>query len=428
MPKIIKQRSFPKQMPKPKRVAAYARVSSAKDAMHHSLSAQVSHYSSYIQSHPGWEYVGVYADEAKTGTKENREQFQKLLADCRAGKIDIVLTKSVSRFARNTVTLLETVRELKGLGVDVHFEEQNIHTLSADGELMLSILASFAQAESQSVSENQKWRVKKNFSEGKPWSATLLGYRYHDGKLVIEPTEAEIVRRVFAEYLSGKGFVAIANGLRADGIPTRQGGTWCKATISKMLRNYTYTGNLLLQKTFNENYMTKRKCTNHGELPMYHAVDTHEAIIDMDTFQAVQTEIDRRAKKYTSTEQKIRCQISLLRQNRLWELWKALPQKNHRRGYRMDLLHLQFPRQSSLCLQANPGEQADRDDRRHRPVRCKHYDCRRWKQYPHLLSGRHRGSTALGRPLQSGKLDGGNERTGSEEATGKEQTQWLMLP
>ena len=304
MPKTIEQRSFPKQMPKQKRVAAYARVSSAKDAMHHSLSAQVSHYSSYIQSHPGWEYVGVYADEAKTGTKENREQFQKLLADCRAGKIDIVLTKSVSRLARNTVTLLETVRELKELGVDVHFEEQNIHTLSADGELMLSILASFAQAESQSVSENQKWRVKKNFSEGKPWSATLLGYRYHDGKLVIEPTEAEIVRRVFAEYLSGKGVVAIANGLHADGIPTRQGGTWCKATISKMLRNYTYTGNLLLQKTFNENYMTKRKCTNHGELPMYHAADTHEAIIDMETFQAVQTEIDRRAKKYTSTEQR----------------------------------------------------------------------------------------------------------------------------
>ena len=150
------------------RVAAYARVSSAKDAMRHSLLAQVSYYSGLIQRHPGWAYAGVYSDEAKTGTKDSREGFTRLLSDCRAGRVDAVITKSISRFARNTVTLLETVRELKGLGIDVYFEEQNIHTLSADGELMLSILASYAQEESLSASENQKWRVRKNFEEGRP--------------------------------------------------------------------------------------------------------------------------------------------------------------------------------------------------------------------------------------------------------------------
>ena len=155
-------------LPKLTRVAAYARVSSAKDAMRHSLSAQVSYYSGLIQRHPGWAYAGVYSNEAKTGTKDSREGFTRLLSDCRAGRVDAVITKSISRFARNTVTLLETVRELKGLGIDVYFEEQNIHTLSADGELMLSILASYAQEESLSASENQKWRVRKNFEEGRP--------------------------------------------------------------------------------------------------------------------------------------------------------------------------------------------------------------------------------------------------------------------
>lgn len=157
MERIIEKRFIggPKQ-PKATRVAAYARVSSGKDAMLHSLSAQVSRYSDLIQTHPGWLYVGVYSDEAKTGTKDTRPGFQSLLADCRAGKIDLVLVKSISRLARNTVTLLETVRELRGLGVDVYFEEQNIHTLSYEGELMLTILASYAQEEARSVSENQK--------------------------------------------------------------------------------------------------------------------------------------------------------------------------------------------------------------------------------------------------------------------------------
>jgi DNA invertase Pin-like site-specific DNA recombinase len=287
------------QLPTQTRVAAYARVSSGKDAMLHSLSAQVSHYSDLIQSHPGWAYVGVYADESLTGTKEDRENFQRMVADCKAGKIDLVLTKSISRFARNTVTLLQTVRELKAIGVDVYFEEQNIHSMSGDGELMLTILASYAQEESLSASENQKWRIKKNFEEGMPWNGTVLGYRYQDGQYVVVPKEAETVKRIFALFLAGKGIEAIAKILNADGIPTRQGKRWGKSGVSKVLRNYSYTGNLLLQKTYRENHLTKRTLMNHGELPQYHAAHTHEAIIDLDTFQAVQEEIRRRAEKHT---------------------------------------------------------------------------------------------------------------------------------
>ena len=299
MEKTVRQVVFPTPRPiEVTKVAAYARVSSGKDAMLHSLSAQVSYYSELIQRHPGWLYCGVYADEALTGTKDSRENFQRLLAACRNGEVDMVITKSISRFARNTVTLLETIRELKELGVDVYFEEQNIHTLSADGELMLTILASYAQEESRSASENQKWRIKKNFEDGLPWDGTLLGYRYKDGEYVIEPTEAETVRRIFREYLSGKGTVAIANGLNADGVKTRFGNAWHKERVAMVLRNYTYTGNLLLQKTYRENHLTKKMLINNGELPKYHVADSHEAIVSLDDYYAVQEEIKRRAEKH----------------------------------------------------------------------------------------------------------------------------------
>lgn len=229
MERTIKKIVFPVQeAPKLTRVAAYARVSSGKDAMLHSLSAQVSYYNDLIQRHPGWVFCGVYADEALTGTKADRENFTRLLQDCKAGKVDMVITKSISRFARNTVTLLETVRELKLIGVDVYFEEQNIHSISADGELMLSILASYAQEESLSASENQKWRIKRNFENGMPWN-----------------------------------------------------------------------GNLLLQQTYRENHLTKRTLQNNGELPKYHIADSHEPIIPLRQFNAVQEEIKRRADKHT---------------------------------------------------------------------------------------------------------------------------------
>lgn len=304
MKKIVETVRFNPILPRPKRVAAYARVSSGKEAMLHSLAAQVDYYSTYIRHHPGWEYVGVYTDEAKTGTKDNRENFQRMLSDCKVGKIDHIITKSISRFARNTVTLLQTVRELKNMGISVYFEEQNIDTMTADGELILSILASYAQEESLSVSENQKWRVRQNFSEGKPWRGFMLGYRYKDGQYVIISEEAEIVKSIYADFLSGKGIEAIMKSLNERGVLTQQGCIWHRSAIMRILRNYTYTGNLLLQTKYRENHLTKRTLVNNGELPQYHAIDTHEAIIDIDTFNAVQKEIKRRAEKHTKAHEK----------------------------------------------------------------------------------------------------------------------------
>lgn len=242
-----------------------------------------------IQSNPEWLFCGVYADEALTGTKDNRENFQKLLAECRAKRIDLIITKSISRFARNTVTLLETVRELKGLGVDVYFEEQNIHSLSADGELMLTILASYAQEESFSASENKKWQIQKDFETGKISSITILGYkRNKDGVLEIVPEEVEIIRMIFNDYLNGMGKNAIANKLHELGVPAKGGGLWTAQSVKRILQNEKYCGDLLLQKSFRENHITKRKIYNSGQLPQFYVEDAHEPIIDKETFLAVQ--------------------------------------------------------------------------------------------------------------------------------------------
>lgn len=280
MERIVTRVRFDKpNIPKPKRVAAYARVSSGKDAMLHSLSAQVSYYSNLIQNHKGWEYAGVYADEALTGTKDNRDNFQRLLADCRNGKIDMVITKSISRFARNTVTLLKTVHELKDLGVDVYFEEENIHSTDATGELILSFLAGRAQEESLSASENQKWRVRQNFQNGKPWRGFMMGYRYDGKKYVVVPEEAEIVKSIYADYLNGKGINAIMKRLNEEGVLTQQGYTWHQSAVTRILKNYTYTGNLLLQTKYRENHLTKRTLVNHGQLPQYLAENTTNQLL-----------------------------------------------------------------------------------------------------------------------------------------------------
>lgn len=295
MERTIRQVEFPVEAPTLTRVAAYARVSSGKDAMLHSLSAQVSYYSNLIQKHPGWQYCGVYADEALTGTKDTRENFQRLLTDCRAGMLDLIITKSISRFARNTVTLLETVRELKLLGINVYFEEQNIYTLSADGELMMTILASYAQEESRSASENQKWRIRANFKDGLPWNGTVLGYRIENG--VYEPVaeEAELVQLIFSLYNGGWGTYKIAKFLNKSGYRTRRGKQWTHGSLQKLLNNYAYTGNLLLQTTYIEDHITKKGCINRGQLPMYHAESSHEAIISMAEFQATQETRKERA-------------------------------------------------------------------------------------------------------------------------------------
>ena len=298
MAKTVEKVKFLPKQPRALRVAAYARVSSGKDAMMNSLSAQISYYNEYIQNHTGWLFSGVYSDAAKTGTKENRDGFQQLLTACRAGEVDMVVTKSISRFARNTVTLLSMVRELNALGVNVYFERENIFSMGTEGELMLSILASFAQEESRSASENQLWRIRKNFEEGIPWHGIMLGYRLEDGQYRVVPEEAELVQRIYRDYLSGMGYNAIAKQLNEEGIPSSWGLQWLDSAVQKVLCNYAYTGNLLLQKTFRENHLTKKQIPNRGEMPMYHAENTHEAIISIETFQAVQAEKARRAERF----------------------------------------------------------------------------------------------------------------------------------
>ncbi|MBS3938772.1 MAG: recombinase family protein [Peptococcaceae bacterium] len=281
--------------PAKRRVAAYARVSSGKEAMLHSLAAQVSYYSGLIQRRPDWEYAGVYADGAVTGTKDSRPEFQKMLANCRNGQIDIVITKSISRFARNTVTLLETVRELKLLGVDVYFEEQNIHSISGDGELMLTILASYAQEESLSASENCKWRIRKQFENGELANLRFMfGYRIGKGKVEINPEEAAVVRLIFADYISGMGGSAIAKKLRAMNVPKVRSGNWKSQRVMEILRNEKYTGSALLQKKYVADHLTKRLVWNKGALPMYQADDTHPAIIEPETCERAQAVMEQR--------------------------------------------------------------------------------------------------------------------------------------
>ena len=280
------------------RVAAYARVSTEKGAMLHSLAAQISYYSEMIQSNPEYEYAGVYADEGLSGTLEGRPEFQHMLQDCREGKIDRILCKSISRFARNTVMLLKTVRELKQLGVSVYFEEQNIDTMSGEGELMLTVLASFAQEESRSISENCKWRIRKKFEQGISTGLCMYGYKVKNGVFTIIPEEAEIIRRIFRMYLEGMGCERIMKALTEAGVPAPNGGLWSASTILLMLRNEKYAGDLLLQKYYINNHIEKKQLPNRGELPQYAVTEDHEPIIDRATFDAVQKEIRLRAAIY----------------------------------------------------------------------------------------------------------------------------------
>ena len=312
------------------RVAAYARVSTGKDAMLHSLSAQVSYYSNLIQKHPGWLYCGVYADEALTGTKDSRENFQRLLEACRRDEVDMVITKSISRFARNTVTLLESIRELKELGVDVFFEEQNIHTMSSDGELMLTILASYAQEESRSASENQKWRVRKGFERGEllNWRF-MLGYNIEKDGITVNPEEAEIVRDIFRRFIDGESMNSIANDLNERGVTGVFGGRWSPQQLRQLLANEKYTGNALLWKHFRNNHIEKKKMANRGELPMFYAEETHPAIIDAEIFAAAKARLDEIAAATAQRSRPTRCAFSgIITCGQCGEKYKRI--KNHR--------------------------------------------------------------------------------------------------
>ena len=296
---VIKIKSDFYALPLKNKVAAYVRVSSGKYAMLHSLSAQISYYSELIQKNPQWEYVGVYVDEAKTGTKDNRQEFQRLISDCKQGKVDMIITKSISRFARNTLTVLETVRELKSLGIDVYFEKENIHSMSEEGELMLTLLSSFAQEESLSVSENCKWRIRDKFKCGVPLNSKTLGYIYENGNFEVESSEARIVKMIFEDYLNGMGMLMIAKKLEKMKVKPRHSTKWNKNSVRTILQNEKYMGDLILQKTFVKDHISKKHCINKGELPKYYVEKSHTPIIDKDTFLRVQDEIAKRAKKYS---------------------------------------------------------------------------------------------------------------------------------
>ena len=304
-----------KPISKKQRVAAYARVSMETERLMHSLSSQVSYYSEFIQANPDWEYAGVFADRFISGTQaQKRPEFQRLIQECRDGKIDIVLCKSISRFARNTVDLLETVRYLKSINVEVRFEKENINTLSESGEIMLSLLASFAQEESMTISENCKWGLRKRYENGTIGvnNKRLLGYRYDGEKYVIVPEEAEIVRFMFNRYLEGVGFRTIARELTEKGIKSVRGFEFkAENPIKGILTNEVYVGDRLLQKKYVENPITKHKVKNNGELPQYLIQNCHEAIISREVFEAVQQEIKRKAEIASRSvlSHKIKCGV-----------------------------------------------------------------------------------------------------------------------
>lgn len=286
-----------------KRVAAYARVSLETDRLAHSLSAQKEYYSEYISNRPDWELVGIYADSFISGTQTARRgEFRRLIADCENGRVDIVLCKSISRFARNTVDLLETVRRLNELGVEVRFEKENINSLSGDGELLLTILASFAQEESRSISENVKWGIRKRFRAGNAGTRnkSVFGYRYDGERYVIVPEEAEIVRLIFSEYIAGSPLRAISEHLRGIGVKTAHGSDFSHSQIGYIVRNEIYIGNIVLQKSFVKDFITHHKVKNNGELPQYRLYSCHEPIIDRMTFLAAQRESEHRAARRQS--------------------------------------------------------------------------------------------------------------------------------
>ncbi len=284
-----------------KRVGAYARVSTDSDDQLSSYEAQCDYYTRYIKSRPDWEFVGLYADEGISGTNtKHRDRFNAMIADALNGKIDLIITKSVSRFARNTVDSLTTVRKLKEKGVEVYFEKENIYTLDSKGELLITIMSSLAQEESRSISENVTWGKRKLFADGKvtlPYSS-FVGYRKGaNGLPEIEPEGAKIVRRIYTEFLNGRTARQIADGLSADGVPTpRRAKMWRCTTIISILTNEKYKGAALLQKSFTVDFLTKKMKPNEGEVPQYYIENSHPAIIDPVEFDLVQAEMQRRRK------------------------------------------------------------------------------------------------------------------------------------
>ena len=285
-----------------KRVAAYCRVSTDSEEQLNSYEAQKSYYTQKIADSPDWEMAGIYADEGISGTSmKKRTEFKKMITACKRGRIDLIITKSLSRFARNTVDCLETVRLLKANGIGVYFEKENINTLTESSEFLITLFSGFAQAESESLSKNVAWGWRKSAEAGNVYFQykRMLGYRKGtDGQPEIVPEEAKIIRRIYRRYLAGCSLGQIKQELEQDNIPTAQKvERWSSAVIHNILTNEKYMGDALLQKTYITDCISKKVKKNMGERPMYYVENNHPAIIPRETFDQVQKEMTRRSSK-----------------------------------------------------------------------------------------------------------------------------------
>lgn len=282
------------------RVAAYCRVSTDSDEQATSYEAQVEHYTAFIKQNSEWEFAGIFADDGISGTNtKKREEFNRMIGECMAGNIDLIVTKSISRFARNTLDCLKYIRELKEKNIPVFFEKENINTMDSKGEVLLTIMASLAQQESQSLSQNVKLGLQYRYQNGEVQvnHNRFLGYtKDEDGHLIIEPVEAEVVKRIYREYLEGASLLQICRSLKADSILTAANKPhWRPETVKKILQNEKYIGDALLQKTYTVDFLTKKRVKNNGIVPQYYVENSHEAIIPRDLYMQVQEEMVRRA-------------------------------------------------------------------------------------------------------------------------------------
>lgn len=281
------------QLPTLKRVAAYARVSTEKDQQKNSLEAQKDYFLEYIQQRSDWQFVGIYVDDGISGTsRKRRTGFNQMIDDALSGKIDYIVTKSISRFARNTLDTVQTVRQLKDNGIGVYFQKEDIHSLDGKGEFMLTLMASFAQEESRSISENCTWGIRKRFADGKfsiPYARFLGFQKGRDGGLAIHPKEARVVECIYALRVIGFGIGEIRRYLECNQIPSPGGKeNWVNNVVKAILINEKYKGDALLQKTFTVDFMSKKKKKNDGELPQYYVENNHEAIVSREVYDFVQ--------------------------------------------------------------------------------------------------------------------------------------------
>ena len=281
------------------RVAAYCRVSTDMEEQLHSFENQVDYYTKYIEKNPDYEMVEVYGDEGISGTSlKKRDEFKRMIEDCKAGKIDLVITKSISRFARNTQDCLHYSRLLKNMGIGVFFEKENINTLDASGELLFTILSSLAQEESRNISENSQWGIRSKFKKGISHlnASGIMGYaKGEEGELVVDPEQAEVVKRIYQMFLEGFTPSHIAMILNEEGVNGVKGRpAWHASIVSGMLQNEKFKGDALLQKTYTVDFLTKKTAKNTGQVEQYYVTDSHPAIIDPETWEVVQMEYDRR--------------------------------------------------------------------------------------------------------------------------------------